>query len=314
MKRRFSWAACVLAGVLLLTACGNGGTDRTDPSGQNPPTGAATTEGDPQGTTGALVETPDEYFIWTSDPTFLSGLTEEGKKLKEVVVPAKAKKIRTGAFRANTTIERVAFAGDNIEFEGTGGPFSRCSSLRWVQLPPELEVLPPSSFSGCDALETVIMPSELREIGKIAFADCASLKTVTLGKAETIGEHAFMGCEALTEITIPETMQTIKEEAFFNCRALETIQFDGVVTIEKRAFYQCYALKRVELPETLRELGDAAFANNKSLEAVRLPASLETIGNVPFAFCPLTTIEVKEGSVAAAAMLEDYANDKISYV
>ncbi|MDR1158453.1 MAG: leucine-rich repeat domain-containing protein [Oscillospiraceae bacterium] len=72
--------------------------------------------------------------------------------------------------------------------------------------------------------------------------------------------------------------------------------------------------KRVELPETLQELGDAVFANNKSLESVRLPASLEAIGNAPFAFCPITTIEVKEGSAAAMVSVEDLASADASYV
>jgi hypothetical protein len=318
MKRVVSLLTCVLVGTLLFTACGNVGTATTDQPGQSPSARVPAAD-DPPDDGGALADPSDEYFIWAaSDPTLLSGLTEEGKKLTEVVVPGKAKQMRKSVFTGNKIIEKVTFEGANIEFNEdfpwSMGLFEACESLRWVQLPPELEILPPESFTGCTVLETVIMPSELREVGALAFNGCKALKTVTLGKAETIGGGAFIGCMSLDKITIPETMETIKENAFFGCSALQELQFDGVVTIKKYAFSYCDALKRVELPETLQELGNAVFRESKSLESVRLPASLEKIERVPFLHSPITTIEVKEGSPAAEAMLKEYADTDVSIV
>jgi hypothetical protein len=96
------------------------------------------------------------------------------------------------------------------------------------------------------------------------------------GKPVTyIEEEAFKKCKEITSVTMPQSIVGIGKNAFFNCVALESIEIpEGVIRIEENAFTKCTALQEVSLPSTLEYMGIMLFAN-----------------------CPLTELEFR-GTVA----------------
>lgn len=248
----------------------------------------------------ALKETDEKYFQWYE--TTILDFTEEGKQLKEVVIPAKATKIQMGMITRSEKMELLAFAGSTIEFFPMGSEFTDNTTIKEVRLPSGLTEIPTSYlFFNCVSLEKVVLPDALKTIPKGTFSGCISLKEIDLKNVENIEEGAFSRCEGLTEITIPTSVKTIGQEAFRQCKSLSSINFEGGETIGLRAFYLCLSLTRVELPETLISIDNAAFASCESLKEAKLPGSLETIGGSIFEFSPVEKIEVKEGSPAAEA-------------
>lgn len=296
MKRVLSFA--LLLGLLAAMALASGCKQQEDPA----------SGGGTQGGNQSLKETDEKYFQWYE--TTILDFTEEGKQLKEVVIPAKATKIQLGMIADSEKMELLAFAGSTIEFFPMGAEFDANTTLKEVRLPSGLTEIPTSYlFSQCTSLEKVVLPDALKTIPKGTFFGCTALKEIDLKNVENIEEGAFSGCEGLTEITIPAAVKTIGQEAFRQCKSLSSINFQGGESIGVRAFYLCLSLTRVELPETLVTIDNAAFASCEALKEVRLPASLESIGGSIFEFSPVEKIEVKEGSPAAEAFYTWFPQD-----
>lgn len=73
---------------------------------------------------------------------------------------------------------------------------------------------------------------------------------------------------------IPELSARIEEPP---ARQVSVTLPAGLQVIDDEAF-EGTALQSVELPESLREIGDRAFAENKDLAVIRMPDSLDRIG------------------------------------
>lgn len=238
-------------------------------------------------------ETADSYFTWdAADRTYITGLTEKGAELTDIVVPARATKVSMRLFYHYPGPESIAFAGETVEFMADYDWNDRLAEseldvckLRRVQLPAGMEILPEDALFFCASLEEVVIPETLREVEPYAFLLCVSLKSIDLRQVARIGESAFASA-SLERLVIPKTMRSLGVEAFVDCDDLTEVVFEeGLESIDGRAFSGC-----------------------TSLESVRLPASLQTIGPDVFAGCPLTVIEVKEGSAAAEYDVEYFTD------
>lgn len=123
----------------------------------------------------------------------------------------------------------------------------------------------------------------VKVIGARFFEENTHVTTVNLGKnITTIGSYAFSACDKLTtfnfakdfDITNPSTENTtltsIGAYAFANCTSLQGYTcddefMDGVVlpnnvtNIENHAFYNCAHITHIRLPGTIETIGDSAF-------------------------------------------------------
>ena len=148
-------------------------------------------------------------------------------------------------------------------------------------------------------------------------------KTITFEgenyRVTSIGDNAFNACEELTKIVLPEGLTTIGEHAFDWCTNLNTIVFhDNIVSVGYSAFSNCawydsqpdgpiYLGKSVtckgyfneeteiEIKDGTKRILNNAFSSEKNLVSIRLPESLETIGESAFWGCGLKSITIPNG-------------------
>lgn len=114
-----------------------------------------------------------------------------------------------------------------------------------------------------------------------------------------ISTDAFLYAEALESVELAASVKKISQRAFYACKNLMSINFDNVEAIGTMAFYECMNLKEIRLPETLNEIGNYAFGYYCNEE---LDDALAKIENV--------SIFAKPGTVA-----KEYAEENgIPYI
>lgn len=141
-----------------------------------------------------------------------------------------------------------------------------------------------------DKIKKVQINSYLKNIGDYAFYGCDSLESVVIqdSKLTEIGIAAFKNCKNLKTINIPETVKAIGTMGFANCNSLQSTKKNPVV-----------------IPKGNTEIMDFAFAGCKSMQYIKIPASVEMIGNCAFFECDfLSEIEIEEGQLQE---IGDYA-------
>lgn len=102
----------------------------------------------------------------------------------------------------------------------------------------------------------------------------------------------------IDKVVIPEGVTTIEPQAFHRCWNLTSVQFPSTLkTIGAEAFWHCFSLKEFVLPEGLKTIEAEAFngcANKPGIVVdIRIPASVENIGEEAFALSGIDRIEVE---------------------
>ena len=173
-----------------------------------------------------------------------------------------------------------------------------------------------NAFNRNETITSVTMPDSVTTIGQRAFYDCKALKQLTLPENLTdIGAYAFSGCTALQNVTLPGKLATIAERAF-DYTALTAIHIPASVTmIGQRALSQNYDLLKITVDETnnvycaednvlynkektmliragsglsgdwsipfgVKTVEAMAFWNCWTLETLRIPATVQSIGQI----------------------------------
>lgn len=101
----------------------------------------------------------------------------------------------------------------------------------------------------------------------------------------SVAENACMQNSALTTVTFGKNLKTIGMGAFYGCPNITTLNLNqGLEEICEKAFYDCQKHENLVLPSGLKRIGSYAFWNNYYLtKPIMIPASLESIGDNPFA-------------------------------
>ena len=127
--------------------------------------------------------------------------------------------------------------------------------------------------------------------GSFRLPDEFNGKTVT-----AIGDNAFYEVETLEEIYLPSTVVSIGDSAFYGCTNLVSANIpSGVTTIGNKAYYGCESLSEpdfmhnlyeaVRLPSSLESIGDEAFSRCTSIRNIYIPQDVKTIGKRAFYSC-----------------------------
>lgn len=187
-----------------------------------------------------------DYFEVYNDE--ITGLTEEGAKQKELVIPENITSIDSFVFapkyttegKSNEILEKVIILNPNCVLSDC--TFAYCSALKEIILPENLQEIPDLCFENCNNLKNVIIPNSVMSIGEMAFYEDFALESVTFGNSVvSIGEEAFRGCTSLTELQFNNGLETIGDYAFADCKSITNITIpESVTSIGAGTFSNAY--------------------------------------------------------------------------
>ena len=198
--------------------------------------------------------------------------------------------------------------------------FYNCKNLKKITLPSSVKLIGDRAFDGCSALENIeFLGAE--KIGNRVFCDCSSLKTFKSASTlkEWNDEEPFIFCTALENIdissgsvfitengimynndktilmaypankadksfSVPASVNEIAQSAFANCHYIESVKLPNVKVINAYAFENCESLSSFDVSDKLEKMGNDALYNCVALKSLRLPSSLNEIGDYAFGY------------------------------
>ncbi len=214
----------------------------------------------------------------------------------------------TGFSAPNLTIMGVTgYSGSDY-----GYAFSRCEKLTTVSIPSVKEVSC-GTFGMCRSLTSVDISSAV-VIGKNAFSGTSSLTGIKLHEGiTTIEDNAFYD-SGLMSVELPDSLRTIGSYAFGESKIESFIVPDGVTKLGEGVCARCdnlttvyigkgiteiptsaftgtfdiitgwsnQNLKNIHIGDNVKKIGGSAFQGVTFENAIKLPGSLESIGEDAF--------------------------------
>ena len=245
--------------------------------------------------------------------------------LKEGVIPDQIEKIGDNVFQDCKAITKIEI-GKGLKSMGET-PFKNCQNLATITVAPENTILTVQDniLYSKDMTKLYLCPSELRtakvvlpntvkEIEDYAFLSCIYIKELVLNEGlERIGDEALFNCSWLTELTIPASVQEIGYRTLTLLQECEKIQVaegnktfeaksDGVnegkllINKTKNSLVTCLykGTKDVTVPEGIKIIEPYAFLSCRWTAAVKLPSSVDSIGQTAFSDMRISEIEIPE--------------------
>ena len=193
--------------------------------------------------------------------------------------------------------------------------FLGCSALTSLALPQTVNRIGNTAFQGCSNLETINIPSGVKLIEHDIFHGCEKLKDVTIPVGVTlIGYCAFEACKAFKNIEIPEGVTTIKRNAFEDCTQLETVGIPSTATdICNAAFRNCPQLKSFVFPSVTTQIYPSVLSGCKNLESVTIPEGVTKIWGSAFYGCSLNSVKLPS-TLQTIGDLAFYGCDQLSEI
>lgn len=128
-----------------------------------------------------------------------------------------------------------------------------------------------------------------------------------------IGENAFYGNCNIEYITVPSSVKTIKQGAFHGIHSLREVRFsEGLRNLgecDKKGFgvfLGCNNIKKVKLPDSLEVIGDKCFSGCEELCEISLGSGLIKIGAYAFERTSINNLVLPENvrSISEGAFLD----------
>lgn len=262
---------------------------------------------------------------------YFTGLTQIGpsnwanggfyraSNLKSVVLPSSVEILGNNAFRECSSLSSINLEHIKILMEGV---FNGCTSLAIAVNMPNLTTLTKKAFymSGITEIASLgkvtELPSDSSQNG--TFYKCLNLTKVNLSGITKMGWYEFCDCTALSEvinttgviemgslcfyntaITVVNypNLTVIGYRAFDNCKSLISVSSLGKVTelpsggSQNGIFRNCSSLVDVRLPETLNKIGEYTFSGCSVLTTVNFPTSISSILDSAFRGCSKLVVE-----------------------
>ena len=203
-------------------------------------------------------------YIFTFDNGTITGLTEYGKTLTEIVIPKSIDEI---------VITSIGYRA-----------FSNFTSLTSVTIENGVQSIGSAAFSGCSSLTTVIIPDSVTSIDNSAFEDCTSLTSVIIGNGVTyIGNSAFGGCTSLSYNVQDNLMYMGNQSNPYlyligvTSTSIKTaIINDNCIVICDSAFDKCFSLNSIVISDRITSIG-SAFDSCISLNSITIGSNVTNI-------------------------------------
>jgi len=173
--------------------------------------------------------------------------------------------------------------------------FSRCSTLERIELPAGLLRLERDAFYGCPSLRgEIVIPATVQYMGDAVFLGCTSLESVVFAPTTNVvqlGNRMFRNCSILRFVTLPHNLLLIPWGCFRDCTSLTHLQIPVSVTEMGGEAFASSGIQAMNisvgddfmpgtiiLPPKLRSISGRCFEDCKSLTHIRIPASVQSIG------------------------------------
>lgn len=247
--------------------------------------------------------------------------------IERIIIAKGVEEIGENAFTNLTALKNVTFTTDSYSYMVE----TETGELASVTIPTssqtELTTIAKNAFKGDTALETISIPASVTSIGDTAFQNCSSLKYVNFtrdSELETIANNTFNGCSSLAKFELPASVKSIGNGTFVNCTSMKEFSVlldsngkSALKSIDGFAFYKS-GIESMDLSKcsnltsisgkydeatqswTKEGAGIWAFAYCPNLKEIKLPSSVQFIGETAFINCPeLTTVEIPYDSALA---------------
>ena len=165
-----------------------------------------------------------------------------------------------------------------------------------IRIGSEITTVGNSCFYGCSNAYQVIIDDNVKCVGDNAFTYCRGLTDAIIGDGvRVLGNNAFAYCSGLINLTMPISVefQTSSYDdwyCFENLNSLKTLHYTVGTgeTFDSQYGPANYSqgggktLETVTFDEGIKEIVPNMFYYCKNLTTVKLPSTLETIGNSAF--------------------------------
>ena len=230
-----------------------------------------------------------EFANETANPLNYGGsLILNGKKIRELVLPAWVSHIGSYAFCNYNTISSVTIPA-SVKSIGKEA-FSGCNGLSKVNI---------EDVAAWCKIEFATALSNPLSIAGTLLVNGVSLTTLSLEGVDSISPRAFQGCNNIASLRSDSSLRSIGEEAFRGSLSLSSVELgEGVTTIEGKAFMGCTALKSIAIPDSVTAIGAYAFGYCRNLTSVTIGKGVTSIGDA--AFCDCSNLKAFYGKFASA--------------
>lgn len=135
------------------------------------------------------------------------------------------------------------------------GLFKKCSSLKYVNVPPHLTSIENKAFYLCQSLIRFSIPSTVTYLGKMAFRECYSLEEIHFEPGSSIScieSYSLMRC-------VKYIFSIFSRSHWWICKKIVFEYPSSLTTIKKRAFASCRKIVNVNVPSSVEHMADDAF-------------------------------------------------------
>ncbi|MBQ3343572.1 MAG: leucine-rich repeat protein [Kiritimatiellae bacterium] len=186
----------------------------------------------------------------------------------------------------------------------SGWAFADCGGITNIVFPEGIASIGTHAFQNT-AIEDIALPSSVTNVGTFAFAGCDGVKSISIPVGlRKINDFAFSGQTKVTSATLPSCTALSK----FLPDSLSTIRTitiaDGETEIVDDAFAGCTALESIRIPDTVQKIGQNAFRDCTHLTSVLIPSTANVVWYNAFDGC-LRLHEIVVGDGNASYSSED---------
>ncbi len=149
--------------------------------------------------------------------------------------------------------------------------FSHCPFLEALVLPATIESLGNSVFNYSRTLATISLPDGIASMGDSCLRNCDRLRSVRLPEGmDEVPPYFLSGSLRVRSLYLPEHLKVIRRDGLAGT-GLDSISLpEGLRSIERGAFWACLSLKRVRIPASVNVMGDFIFWHCDSLRDVHV--------------------------------------------
>lgn len=169
--------------------------------------------------------------------------------------------------------------------------FSRCWTLKAIELPSSVVRINEYAFNDCDGLTQVTLHEGLKEIDSLAFYSCDYLEELHVPDSVEIMNQPFSSCYSIKSVNYPKNLKTAYSP-FSGVKTDKIVVPEGVTELPSRVFSDISC--EVVLPNTLKKINKEAFYWAGILQ-ITIPDSVETIEDYAFHCSSVVVVNLNEG-------------------